>query len=151
MTSTLEPIARIAVEPTPIVCHFADSPHFNNLDLSDIPLQWTALDMAAHNERLTENIVRDELRRLGYYKNATKIVVEEQKSTIETVKRLMKSASKSGGGGIGSPEFIISCAANPDFLVVIECKAEPKDHISRTCKKQVNGGLVPGQVLNLGN
>src|SRR3990167_10675634 len=66
------------------------------------------------NERNTENIVRADLRRLGYYRAASKIIVEEQKSQIESVRRLMKAASKSGHGGIGSPEFIISCAGSPD-------------------------------------
>src|ERR1700730_6287543 len=74
------------------------------------------------NERVTENVVRDELRRLGYFKPSSKIRVEEQRSEIEGVKRLMKAASKSGHGGIGSPEFIISSPANADFLVIIECK-----------------------------
>ena len=48
----------------------------------------------AKNERKTENVVRDELRELGYNKKPT--VVEEQRSEIESVKRLMKAASKSG-------------------------------------------------------
>jgi hypothetical protein len=55
------------------------------------------------NERQTENIVRDELRRLGYYRAANGVVVEEQRSQIEAVRKLMKAASKSGHGGIGSP------------------------------------------------
>jgi len=57
--------------------------------------------MSAKNERLTENVVRDALRDLGYFKDKakTKVVVEEQKSQIEAVKRLMKAASKSGQGG----------------------------------------------------
>ena len=86
----------------------------------------------AKNERKTENVVRDELRELGYAKKPT--VVEEQRSEIESVKRLMKAASKSGQGGIGYPEFIISSPDNPDFLVIVECKADPKDHISPLLK-----------------
>ena len=58
-----------------------------------------SLMTAPKNERVTENVVRDELRELGYFKPKTKIIVEEQKSQIETVKRLMKAASKSGQGG----------------------------------------------------
>jgi hypothetical protein len=60
------------------------------------------------NERITENIVRDELRRLAYYRPSNKITIEEQKSQREDVKRLMRAASKSGGGGIGAPESILS-------------------------------------------
>lgn len=142
MTPALESSAATAVEPTPVVCYSDDSPQLNNSDSSDTTLQWTALDMVAHNERLTENIVRDELRRLDYFKKSSKVVVEEQKSQIEAVKRLMKSASKSGGGGGGSPEFIISCVNDPDFLVVMECKADPKDHISNSCKKILSSEVI---------
>jgi type I restriction enzyme M protein len=82
------------------------------------------------NERKTENIVRDELRRLGFYDPAADIQVEEQKSNIEAVKRLLRASSKSGGGGGGSPEFIVSAASAADFLLVVECKADVKDHAS---------------------
>ena len=51
------------------------------------------------NERKTENVVRDELRRLHFYDAGNDIQVEEQKSNIEAVKRLLKAASKSGKGG----------------------------------------------------
>lgn len=90
------------------------------------------------NERKTENVVRDELRRLGYYKKG--IVVEEQRSEIATVKRLMRAASKSGQGGSGAPEFIVSAPANADFLLVVECKADTKDHISDILKNVKLGG-----------
>jgi len=100
------------------------------------------LPMPAKSERKTENVVRDELRRLGYYDTEAGIVVEEQRSEIEAVRRLMRVASKSGHGGIGSPEFIISSPKNPDFLVIIECKASTNDHISDVCK-----AVLAGQVL----
>lgn len=82
------------------------------------------------NERKTENVVRTELRRCGFYDPASDIQVEEQKSNIEAVRRLMKSASKSGGGGGGAPEFIVSAPSAADFLVIVECKADTKDHTS---------------------
>lgn len=82
------------------------------------------------NERKTENLVRDNLDFLGFYDSSSTTRVEEQKSEIDQVKRLLKTASKTGGGGIGSPEFIISDLANPDFLIVIECKADTKHHES---------------------
>lgn len=94
------------------------------------------------NERNTENIVRDELRTLGYYGAENDISVEEQKSNIDAVKRLLKSASKSGQGGSGYPEFIISAPSTPDFLAVVECKADPKDHISAECKKLLKGEAI---------
>ncbi len=82
------------------------------------------------NERKTENLVRDELRKLGYYEKECSTRVEEQKSEIEQVKRLLKSASKTGKGGKGAPEFIVSDSSTPDFLVVVECKADIKHHES---------------------
>ena len=81
------------------------------------------------NERNTENLVRDILRKLKYYDDDA-IVVEEQKSHIEEVKKLLKGASKTGKGGIGAPEFIISTPSTPDFLVIFECKASVKNHES---------------------
>lgn len=82
------------------------------------------------NERKTENLVRDDLQKLEYYSSNNSNRVEEQKSEIEAAKKLLKSASKTGKGGHGAPEFIISNQENPDFLVVIECKAENKFHSS---------------------
>lgn len=84
------------------------------------------------NERKTENLIRDALKKLGYYAMSKPIRVEEQKSEIEGVKRLLKTASKTGKGGMGSPEFIVSSTSDPDFLVIIECKADTKDHQSKT-------------------
>jgi 16S rRNA G966 N2-methylase RsmD len=95
------------------------------------------------NERKTENIVRDALRKLGYYEESKDISVEEQKSNIEAVKRLLRVASKSGQGGKGSPEFIVSAPSTPDFLLVIECKADTKDHLSKAVKS-----LLASQALS---
>lgn len=84
------------------------------------------------NERKTEDLVRIELRRLDYYAEDNTLRVEEQKSEIEAVKRLLRTASKTRKGGKGSPEFIISTTENPDFLAIIECKADPAHHESKT-------------------
>lgn len=94
------------------------------------------------NERKTENIVRDELRSLGYYDSASDIQVEEQKSNIDAVKRLLRSASKSGQGGSGAPEFIISSPSSPDFLLIVECKADTKDHASPLISDILQGILL---------
>ena len=80
------------------------------------------------NERVTENLVRDQLRELGYYDQSNRVLVEEQKSSIEAVRRLLSQASKTGGGGKGAPEFIVSDPENPDFLLIVECKAATRDH-----------------------
>ena len=82
------------------------------------------------NERITEQLVRKRLDSLGYWSPDNDIAVEEQKSQIDAVKRLLKNASKTGKGGKGAPEFIISSTSSPDFLVVIECKADVKHHES---------------------
>ena len=92
----------------------------------------------AKNERETENIVRDKLRELGYYSADNSIQVEEQKSNIESIKKLLKSGSKSGKGGSGSPEFIITSPTDPDFVVIVECKADSKNHSSKEAEYLLN-------------
>lgn len=89
------------------------------------------------NERNTENLVRNELRALKFYDSTLTTRVEEQKSEIDQVKRLLKTASKTGKGGTGSPEFIISDQSTPDFLVVFECKADVKFHESQNLDEPV--------------
>ena len=89
------------------------------------------------NERKTENLVRADLQKLNYYSPSNSNRVEEQKSEIEAAKKLLKSASKTGKGGHGAPEFILSSQENPDFLVVIECKADTKYHASEDLSSPV--------------
>lgn len=81
------------------------------------------------NERNTENIVRDILRDLGYY-DASEITVEEQRSKIDSINKLLRGASKTGKGGSGSPEFLVTTSDNHDFVILFECKAETKFHES---------------------
>ncbi|MGD0348069.1 MAG: N-6 DNA methylase [Terracidiphilus sp.] len=104
------------------------------------------------NERVTENLVRDALRKLRYKSPDNDINVEEQKSQIAEVARLLKNAGKSGAGGRGCPEFIISSPSTPDFLVVIECKASTKNHESLLRDKPVDfavdGALHYGTILS---
>lgn len=94
------------------------------------------------NERRTENVVREELRRLGFYDPDADIQVEEQKSNIDAVKRLLKASSKSGGSGSGAPEFIVSAHSSPDFLLVVECKAVVKDHASAHVDRLLVGQTI---------
>lgn len=96
------------------------------------------------NERITENIVRDLLYDLGY-KDDENITIEEQKSENAIVQKCLQSASKSGKG-IGKPEFIIRNKKYPDFLIVVECKAEKAKHES-TERNQYKDYAVDG-VLN---
>ena len=91
------------------------------------------------NERNTENLVRNALRELDYYDEGNSISVEEQKSVIDEVKRLLKNGSKSTKGGRGYPEFLVSNADTPDFLIVYECKASLSDHESSSVSAILSG------------
>jgi hypothetical protein len=84
------------------------------------------------NERITENLVRDLLKDAKYFDPDNGIVIEEQKSQIKRVQSLLKNASKAKTGKVGYPEFIISWDSDPNFLIVIECKADTKRHESKT-------------------
>lgn len=90
------------------------------------------------NERITENIVRDRLRDLGFFAADADTRVEEQRSQIAEIKRLLKGASKTGGKGVGAPEFIITSSKIPDIVLVIECKADVKRHESATRDRPVD-------------
>lgn len=82
------------------------------------------------NERITENYVREKLRENGYYEADNGVVIEEQKSQIKRVQTILKSASKAKTGKGGYPEFIITWESDPNFLIVVECKADTKYHES---------------------
>ena len=65
-------------------------------------------------ERITENIVRDQLREFGYYNPDNGISIEEQKSEIARIKALLSKASKNSKGNKGYPEFIRSNSRPPN-------------------------------------
>ncbi|MFA7021667.1 class I SAM-dependent DNA methyltransferase [Aliarcobacter sp.] len=90
------------------------------------------------NERITENLVRDRLRSLNYYEPDNSITVEEQKSEVQKVKKLLAKSSKKGSGNGGYPEFIITNTLDTDFIIVIECKADVKKHESDNKDKPVD-------------
>ena len=116
----------------------------------DQALEWTPM---SKNERKTENLVRDALRKLGYYRANSGIIVEEQKSEMPRIQKLLENASKKGGG-VGKPEFIIRSTHRSEFLIVIECKASPLDHVSPTLDKYsqfaVDGALLYASYLSRG-
>lgn len=91
------------------------------------------------NERKNEHLVREGLRRLGYFEDEATVEVEEQKSEKADIAKLLRAASKSGKGGLGAPEFIVTSEGNPDFVLIIECKAEIRDHASPWIKAMLNG------------
>lgn len=85
------------------------------------------------NERITENFFREFVIQDDSYKN-NKIIFEEQSSKNIKIDKLLKNASKNGNGK-GYPEFIIQFKENPDFIIVVECKADTKFHVSKNKNK----------------
>jgi len=98
------------------------------------------------NERITEDTVR---KHFNSYLD--ECVIEEQKSTTPKIDKLLKNASKKGGGK-GYPEFIISLKNNPDFIIVVECKADITKHQSSALDKYdeyaVDGALLYASFLS---
>lgn len=95
------------------------------------------LTMSSRSERITENLVRNKLRELGYYEPDNGITVEEQKSEISRIKNLLSKASKNSKGNSGYPEFIISNTKDTAFIIVFECKPDVKKHESPTRDKPI--------------
>lgn len=92
------------------------------------------------NERVTEGLFRGLLEGEGYYKSE-QIKVYEQKSPDVTITRLLRTAGKSGMGGKGSPEFIVTSSLAPDFVVLVECKADVSNQRSADLDKPVQFAL----------
>lgn len=82
------------------------------------------------NERKTEKLVSQHLDKDTY----KKVLVEQQKSDIPKIDKLLKFASKKGTG-VGRPEFIITFKEYPNFIIVIECKANTAKHKSKNLDK----------------
>lgn len=82
------------------------------------------------NERVTEAMVDALLRKHGFYDDLDAIAVEKQQSTIAAIKAGLSKASKSGKGGAGYPEYVITAADTPDMVVLFECKADVSRHES---------------------
>ena len=103
------------------------------------------------NERKTEDLVENKLRKKGYFDNGSKVIIEKQQSDTARIQKLLSNASKKGGG-VGRPEFIIHSSSHSDFLIVIECKASPKHHVSKTldqyCDYAVDGVLLYASFLS---
>jgi hypothetical protein len=77
------------------------------------------------NERKAEMIVRNHFS--PFFDQVT---MEEQRPDNVKINKLLKNASKKGMGQ-GYPEFIITYKTNPDFLIVVECKADTAKHESK--------------------
>ncbi len=105
------------------------------------------------NERKTENIVRDILKdnKTAFEKQFGKhVFIEEQKSDNPIIQKLLRLASKKGTGA-GYPEFIIRFQ-DSNLIVVIECKADPRQHKSKELNKYadyaVDGALLYASYLS---
>jgi type I restriction enzyme M protein len=83
------------------------------------------------NERKTEDIVEAQLRACGYFQASSQVVVEKQKSDSPRIQKFLEHASKHGAGA-GKPEFLIHSKLHADFIIVVECKADPAKHCSAT-------------------
>lgn len=103
------------------------------------------------NERLTESIVRDHFKNDPFIQS---VKFEEQKSSNKRIQELLKGQSKGGGKGNGYPEFIISFPTNSNYIIVIECKADPSKHESPNRDKPkdyaVDGALHYAKALSVG-
>ncbi len=84
------------------------------------------------NERATEDIVREHLKKHG----VSGQVVSEQTSSDAQVKRALAAASK-GGSGAGKPEFIVRLPGHPKLVIVVECKPDVSRHESATRDRPV--------------
>lgn len=102
------------------------------------------------NERITESFFRNLVHKDNLYKE-DKIIFEEQASRNIKIDKLLKNASKCGMGK-GYPEFIIQFKENPDFIIVVECKANIKNHESEKRNKYrdyaVDGALLYSSFLS---
>lgn len=96
------------------------------------------------NERITENIVRKKLEKVGTTEEKG-FLIEEQKSQNPLITKLLKSSSKSGPG-MGKPEFIVTKNDDKNFVIVIECKPDTKHHESES-KNQFKNYAVDGALL----
>lgn len=71
------------------------------------------------------------------------IDLDPQGSTVKEINEALKTASKTGKGNVGRPEF---CGVINDFLIVIEDKANLADHIKRDQKGLID--LSPEAIKN---
>ncbi|MHA1541057.1 MAG: N-6 DNA methylase [Alphaproteobacteria bacterium] len=105
------------------------------------------------SERITENIVRKHFESDLLMNKEEIIEIKEQKSANYSY--LFENASKNKKGNKGFPEFIISFKRHPNFLIVVECKADTKFHRTKENNNQkdyaVDGVLHYMKHINLKN
>ncbi len=102
------------------------------------------------NECTTDDIIRDFFQTNKLYKDK-KVIIERQSTKTKKIDKLLKNASKSGGGK-GYPDFIIQYKENPNLIIVIESKALVEKHQSNSLDKYkdyaVDGVLLYSSFLS---
>ena len=81
---------------------------------------------------------------------AQRLLSQLREKANREINKLLKNASKFGKGA-GYPDFIISSKIHSEFVIVIECKADIKKHVSDTkdnyAEYAVDGVLLYGSFL----
>lgn len=97
-------------------------------------------------EIVTDNIIRDYFRQFE-----DEIIIEQQSSLNPTIDKLLRNASKKGTGK-GYPDFIIQYKKDTSFLIVVENKANKRNHESESRKLYadyaVDGALLYASFLS---
>ena len=104
------------------------------------------------NESKTEEIFRNLIREKGFYDN-DKVIVEEQSSDNDKIRKCLSNASKkNSNNNIGRPDFIITHKDYMDLVIVVECKADILKHKSNNLNAYteyaVDGVLLYGSFLS---
>lgn len=99
------------------------------------------------NEAITDDLVRDHFTQFN-----DDIIIERQSSRNPKIDKLLENASKRGTNKGGRPDIIIQYKKDIDFLIVIENKADKRNHESGTHKEYdkyaVDGALFYASYLS---
>lgn len=87
------------------------------------------------NETITDDYVRDHFRDDALFSS---VKYERQKSSSKRISEILKGKSKSGNGGDGKPDFIITFPSNSNYIIVGESKPSPTKHESKDKNKPVD-------------
>lgn len=87
-----------------------------------------------YSETETEWLFKDLLEENGYFDSEDLIIEFKDKTKSEKVKKLLSNASKKGSKN-GIPDFIIRSNKHPDIIFLIECKADIRQHESKSRDK----------------
>ncbi len=102
------------------------------------------------NESITDDLIRDFFQTNNLYEE-NKVIIEKQSTKTKKIDKLLINASKNGAGK-GYPDFIIQYKENPNFIIVIESKADTRKHQSDSLDKYkdyaVDGVLLYSSFLS---